>query len=180
MAVTAAGARDFLPRIVRAGLAIAGTYAILHLVIPAALGIDVVAALNRALAVASAALMNAAGFAVTRSDTVLTLHGASVVVTDDCNSVGAWLLVVGAMSALPSIPWRWRLAGMAASAVTLTLVNVVRISVLSYLRAEQPQWFGPVHEQMFPLVVVLVASACVVIWFTRVESAHHASTTMRL
>lgn len=123
--------------------------------------------------------MNALGFPVQQSGTLLTLYGASVVVTDDCNSIGAWLLVVGAMSALPSIPWRWRFGGMVASAVALTLVNVVRISVLAYLHAEQPEWFGPVHEQIFPLAVVLVASACVAVWFMRVESVHRSSMTMR-
>ncbi len=107
--------RDLLVRMLRAAAAIAAIYSFLYYLLPATTGLHLVALLNLALASASAMLMNTIGFAVTPSDTLLTLRGASVVVTNDCNGLGAWLFVVGAMSAMPAVAWPWRAAGMAAS-----------------------------------------------------------------
>jgi exosortase/archaeosortase family protein len=164
--------RDLLGRALRAGGAIAAIYSFLYFVLPATTGLNLVALLNLTLASASAMLMNTVGFAVTQSDTLLTLRGASVVVTNDCNGLGAWLLVVGAMSAMPAVAWQWRAAGMAASAFALSAVNVTRIATLCYLQAEQPAWFGPSHEQIAPLFVVLTACACFTCWIRGMEYAH--------
>ena len=157
--------RDLFVRGFRAFSAIALLYFFLYDLLPAATGVDLVALLDIGLATACAMLMNATGFAVTQSATHLTLHGASVVVTNDCNSLGAWLLVVGAMAAIPSVSWRSRAAGAAASAVALMVVNIGRISFLCYLQASRPVWFSAFHEQVAPLIVVLAASAFVAAWF---------------
>jgi exosortase/archaeosortase family protein len=82
--------------------------------------------------------------------------------------------VVGAMSALPAVPWRWRLFGLGASAIAISILNVVRIAVLCYLQAAQPSWFRPVHEQIAPMLVVLVASLCFVGWMRGLDYAHQS------
>ncbi len=161
--------RDLVRRALRAGGAIAVLYSFLYYVLPATTGVNLVALLNLALASASATLMNAIGFAVTQSATQLTFRAAAVVVTNDCNGLGAWLLVVGAMVAIPAVSWQSRAAGAAASAVALTSINVVRVSMLCYLQASRPLWFSTFHEQVAPLIVVITASACVAAWF------HHAA-----
>ncbi len=155
----------------RAVGAIAAAYATLHFVVPVAFDVNAIARLNLALATGGATLMNALGLAVAQSNTFLTFRGATVVVTDDCNGLGAWLLVVGAMSALPSISWLRRLLGMAAAALAISAVNITRIAILCYLQAERPLWFSPFHEQVAPLAVVLTASACFALSVRRVDVA---------
>ncbi len=150
----------------------AGGYAVLYLLLPDIFGLHPVARLNVALASASAMLLHTLGVTVAQSQTVLSLHGASVVVTDDCNGVGAWLLVVGAMAALPSIAWSRRLLGIVGSAIVLMAVNATRISMLCYLQATWPASFSTVHEQIMPLVIVLTAAACYAIWLRGVAHAH--------
>lgn len=127
--------------------------------------------LNLTLASASAMLMNATGLEVIQSATIPTFRGASVIVTDDCNGLGAWLLTVGAMSALPGIPTRWRIVGVTAAAVAISTVNIIRIAILCFLQAERPAWFAPFHEQIAPLVVVLTAFVCFTLWMRRFEHA---------
>ena len=163
--------RDLLGRVLRAGSAIAAIYSFLYYLLPATTGLNLVALLNLTLASASAMLMNTIGFAVTQSDSLLTFRSASVVVTNECNGVGAWLLIVGGMAALPSISWRWRLVGIAASAVIVSVVNITRIAMLCYLQAERPSWFGPFHEQIAPLFVVMTACACFTLWLRGLEYA---------
>lgn len=155
----------------RAAGAIAVTYAALHVVVPAVIGVNVIAQVNLVLATASATLMNAIGVPVVQAQTFLTFRGATVVVTDDCNGLGAWLLVVGAMFALPSIAWRWRLLGVAMAALAISAVNITRIAILCVLQAERPAWFSPFHEQIAPLAVVLTASACFALWLQRVNAS---------
>jgi exosortase/archaeosortase family protein len=151
---------------------IAGIYSFLHFVLPATMGLDSIALLNLTLASASATLMNLIGVAVVQSGTHLTFHGASLVVTNECNGLGAWLLIVGAMSALRAVPLQWRVLGMAASAVAVSALNVTRIAALCYLQAERPAWFGPFHEQIAPLLVVLTACLCLTCWTRTLEYAH--------
>jgi len=154
----------------RAALVIAAAYSALTFLLPA-VGIDPIARLNVLLASSSAFVMSAIGAGVVQSQTILTFRGASVIVTNECNGLGAWLLVVGAMSALPAVPWRWRLFGLTASAIAMSVVNIARIAVLCYLQAAQPTWFRPVHEQIAPMLVVLVASLSVVGWMRGLDYA---------
>ena len=155
---------------VRAGGVIAAIYAFLYVFLPAT-GIEPIARLNLALASLSAMLMNTLGLEVTQSGTLLTLRGASVVVTDECNGMGAWLLIAGAMGAVSGAAWQLRILGMAASALAVTAVNITRIVTLCYLQAERPMWFAPVHEQIAPLFVVLAAAACFAVWLRGLEYA---------
>ncbi len=163
--------RELALSIGRAAAVVGGIYVALHYLLPAATGITPIPFLNLTLASASALLMNATGFEVSQSATILTFRGASVIVTNDCNGFGAWLLTVGAMSALPAIPLAWRAAGMVAAALAISCVNIVRIAILCFLQAERPAWFAPFHEQVAPLVVVLTAFACFTVWMRSVEHA---------
>lgn len=174
--MTQLNGRDLIARALRAAGGIAVLYSFLYYVLPATTGLNLVALLNVTLASASAMLMNAIGLAVTQSNTLLTLGGASVVVTGDCNGLGAWLLVVGAMCAMPALSWRWRAGGMATSAAALMSVNIGRVSLLCYLQASRPLWFSTFHEQVAPLIVVIAASACVAAWFRlATEGVDHAA-----
>ena len=170
--MTSLNIRDLAPGVIRGAAVVAATYAALFLLMPTLTGVNPVSLLNLALASSSAFLMNLTGVAVAQSQAVLTLHGASVVVTNECNGLGAWLLIVGAMSALPGVAWRWRIAGMAASALVVSAVNVTRIAALCYLQAEQPAWFSPFHEQIAPLLVVLTAALCFACWIRGLDYAH--------
>jgi exosortase/archaeosortase family protein len=173
--MTSLDGRDLVVRALRAIGAIAVLYSFLYYALPAATGFDLVALLNLVLASNSAMLMNVLTFPVTQSGTHLILHGAEVVVTNDCNGLGVWFLVVGAMMAMPAVRWQSRVAGMAASGVALMSLNVVRISMLCYLQANRPLWFSTFHEQVAPLIIVIAASACVAAWFRRAAEADYAA-----
>lgn len=146
-----------------AAVAAAG-YLTLHVVIPSATAFHPLQALNLGLAVASEVALRLFQVPVTRIDTVLTLGPAAVIVTNECNAVGPILLLTGAIATLPGVPWVRRLAGIAAGALLLLALNVVRVAALVCVNAQVPAWFPLVHEQIAPLVIVLTGAAWFVTW----------------
>lgn len=153
-----------LPYLARALGFISSAWAILYLALPLGLAIDLPMALNVALAWASQAVLQGLGLSVARSGALLAMRDGAVRVADVCNGIGEWLLLAGAMFAVREPSWRHRMLGMVTGGLALCALNIARISLLLYLRADAPAWFGVAHEQFAPLAVVLAVLGCFAAW----------------
>jgi len=146
---------------------IASAWVLLYVAFPLGLALDLPMALNIALAWASGAVLQGLGLSVARSGALLAMGNGAVRVADVCNGVGEWLLLAGAMFAIPQAGWRHRLLGMVTGGLVLSTLNIARISLLLVLRADAPAWFGVTHEQFMPLAVVLAIVGCFFLWLRR-------------
>ena len=76
----------------------------------------------------------------------------------NCDASEIMILLVSAILACPGAPLRR--AGMAAvGVVAVVVVNVLRICSLYYVGVYRPNWFKPAHEEIWPLFLVVFASA---------------------
>lgn len=153
--------------------AIVGMYLSLYIFLPA-LGFDVPRWLNIELARGATTLLHASGFDVRRADHILTLRGSTLIVTNDCNAIGIWLLLTGAIIAVPRVELLARAAGMLGSAVLLSAFNIVRLAQLTYLNAYRPDWFSVVHEQIVPVVLLLFSVGLYLAWVRLAERSLRA------
>ncbi len=75
----------------------------------------------------------------------------------NCDAIEINILFVSAVLAFPA-PWRRRLAALAVGLTALVALNVLRISALYFVGVFAPARFAVVHEQVFPLLLVLAAA----------------------
>jgi exosortase/archaeosortase family protein len=76
----------------------------------------------------------------------------------NCDASEIMILLVSAIAAYPGLPLR-RLAAAALGIATVVCVNVLRICTLYYVGVYRPSWFKPVHEEVWPLLLVASAGA---------------------
>lgn len=75
----------------------------------------------------------------------------------NCDAIEINILFVSAVLAFPA-SWRRRAIALAVSLPTLIALNVLRICGLYAVGVRAPQYFAFVHEQVFPLLLVLAAA----------------------
>jgi exosortase/archaeosortase family protein len=83
-----------------------------------------------------------------------------------CSSLDAQALFAAAVCAFPVGP-RWKAIGLAAGLTLLTLLNLLRIAGLWWVGVHAPAYFDRVHEEVFPLLLVVAACACFGAWALR-------------
>lgn len=152
----------------RGAAAIGALYLLLYVGLPA-LRLDAPHALNLQLARGAALVLRGVGLDVRRAEHVLILQGSRLFVTNDCNSIGTWLLLAGAVFAAPRVHLLARLAGVIGMALALCVINVLRIAQLTYVNAYRPGWFGAIHEQIDPVFLILVSVALYLAWIQRAD-----------
>jgi exosortase/archaeosortase family protein len=156
------GAR-VLACVARGVAVVAGSYLLVYVVLPP-LGLDLAHALNLQLARGATTVLRLIGYPVQRSEHVLLLAGSRLIVNNDCNSIGTWLLLAGAVFAVPRVDLLARLAGVIGMAVALCAINILRIAQLTYVNAYRPDWFSAIHEQIDPVILILVSVALYLAW----------------
>ncbi len=121
----------------------------------------------------SSATARMAGFAlgilgagVSVQGTLLVAKDVSFQVVADCTPLAPVALVAGAMLAFPSSR-RAKLAGIAFSAVALSLVNLVRLVSLVYIGLYLPQWLEVSHLILWQAVMILTGIVLWLLWATR-------------
>lgn len=90
-----------------------------------------------------------------------------------CSSLDAQALYAAAVVAFPS-RWRAKLLGLLIGFVVLTALNMIRIASLYAIGANAPNAFDAVHEELFPLVLVLIACSCFAAWARWLPREAHA------
>lgn len=148
--------------------AILGLYLSLYTLLPA-IGWDLPPRLNVGLARGATTLLHAFGFDVRRAGHILTLRGSTLIVTNDCNAIGMWLLLTGAIIALPRVDLLARTAGVIGIAILLSVFNIVRLAQLTYVNAYRPGWFSVIHEQIDPVVLLVISVGLFLAWVRLAE-----------
>lgn len=87
-----------------------------------------------------------------------------------CDGVEAWLIVVSAFL-VAALPWRRRVAGALAGTLLIGGLNVARLVSLHQLALWRPEWFDVVHGMVWQSLMVVAASAFVLIWLRPGEDA---------
>ncbi len=88
---------------------------------------------------------------------------ANLEIVRGCDGAGVLFLVVSAIVAFPSA-WRRKLVGLLLGISLIYLINLLRISILYFVIAYQPDWFQLVHVYLAPTLMVLVG-CCYFAWW---------------
>jgi exosortase H (IPTLxxWG-CTERM-specific) len=117
----------------------------------------------------SGAALNLLGQDVQRQGTILRgIRGRRFAMNlrNGCNGVEAMLIFLAAVLAFPA-PWRARLAGLAAGAVAIQALNLVRVVALYFTGAYFPAWFDASHTVVWQTVVILFSVLLWILWANR-------------
>lgn len=88
---------------------------------------------------------------------------ASINVLYGCEGSDVLMLLVAALLVAP-VPWRARLAGLAAGAAFVFLVNQARLLALFYAYRSHRTWFGTIHGLLGPMGVVIAVATFFLAW----------------
>jgi exosortase family protein XrtM len=84
-------------------------------------------------------------------------------VVRSCSSLDAQALYAATVLAFPS-RGSTKLLGLVLGFIALTALNMVRIASLYFVGAHAPGAFDAVHEELFPIVLIVIACACFAGW----------------
>ena len=97
---------------------------------------------------------------------------ANLEIVRGCDGAGVLFLVVSAIIAFPSTG-RQKLIGLLLGISLIYLINLLRISILYFVIAYQPDWFQLIHVYLAPTLMVLVGCCYFAWWaFGATEKAH--------
>jgi exosortase family protein XrtM len=88
---------------------------------------------------------------------------ADLEIVRGCDGAGVLFLVASAIVAFPST-WRRKLIGLLLGISLIYLLNLLRISVLYFIIAYQPDWFLLVHTYLAPTLMIIVG-CCYFAWW---------------
>jgi exosortase H (IPTLxxWG-CTERM-specific) len=129
----------------------------------------VIVPFSRAIAVASAAILNAFGQHVTVSGVVLTAGSDAVSIQNGCNGIEAVVFLLAAILAFPAT-WRQRAVGLVAAVATIQILNLVRVVTLFLINKYKPNLFELFHLAVWQTVIGGAAIALFYVWTTRVHA----------
>ncbi len=108
---------------------------------------------------AGAMLLNLFGMSVSSSGDVIAGSGISVQVAGGCDGLEATALLLAAILVFP-LPFKFKWPGLLAGVLTLTVLNVIRISGLYLVKLHWPSGFDFMHIQgglyLFSFVTILL------------------------
>jgi exosortase H (IPTLxxWG-CTERM-specific) len=119
------------------------------------------------IAKASGVALRAIGQDVTRTGTMLRSPRFAVNIRNGCNGVEAMVILLAAMVAFPA-SWKARLVGLAAGAVAIQAVNLVRVVALFLTGSYLPRLFDTSHTVVWQTLVILAAVLIWIVWARRV------------
>jgi exosortase family protein XrtM len=88
---------------------------------------------------------------------------ANLEIVRGCDGAGVLFLVVSAIVAFPST-WRRKLTGLLLGTGLIYLLNLLRIIVLYFIIAYQPDWFLLVHVYLAPTLMIIVGCVYFAWW----------------
>lgn len=96
-----------------------------------------------------------------------TTNGFAVSIEAGCNGVEATLVLAAAILAFPA-SWRYKLLGLAAGAVAVQLLNVVRVISLFYIGQWNLAVFEWAHQYAWQALIMLDVLVVWLVWVRRV------------
>jgi exosortase/archaeosortase family protein len=104
----------------------------------------------------------------------LVAPGGGLVVLAGCEGVDVLLLLTAAMAVAP-MPWRARLAGLAAGTLLTFALNQARVVGLFYAFRADRELYASLHGVVTPLAMALAAGAFFVAWHARFARTRHSA-----
>lgn len=99
---------------------------------------------------------------------VISFNGFTVRIITECTALNSMALFASFVFARPA-PWRERVAGLIAGGAILTVVNLLRIAVVTVVGAEFPSFFEAVHVYLGQVVMVLLVIGLAMLWLRGVS-----------
>ena len=106
------------------------------------------------------------GEPVTTRGTLLSSPRFAVNIRNGCNGVETMLIFAAGVLAFPA-PWAARALGLAAGALLIQAVNLVRIVSLFFIGARWPAVFEDWHVVVWQAIVVLFGVVLWILWANR-------------
>ena len=114
--------------------------------------------------------INLFGGSTTVSGTLLISDNFVANIVAECTAIGPIILYIGAVVAYPASK-RAKLAGVAAGAVVLTAVNLVRIISLFWIGEAYPEYLDVAHLLVWQSAIILLAIIMWLLWAGRLSGA---------
>ena len=133
----------------------------------------VIVPFSRAIAIVSAALLNALGQHVIVSGVILTAGSNAVSIQNGCNGIEAVVFLVAAILAFPAT-WRQRAVGLVAAVGVIQILNLARVVTLFLINRYKPDLFELFHLAIWQTVIGGAAIALFYVWTTRVHATQRA------
>ena len=134
----------------------------------------VIVPFTAALARSAGAILSVLGEAVTVRGTVVGSPTFAVNINNGCNGVEAMLILLASIVAFPA-SLKARALGLALGAVSVQLLNEIRIVTLYLLGAYHPRVFDMFHTAVWQIVIIAAAILFFLAWSSRVVSSGLAS-----
>ena len=83
-----------------------------------------------------------------------------------CDGTDVALLLLAALLVSP-LRWRYRLLGMLAGLALVFVLNQLRVVGLFLALRTEPNWFGPLHSMLAPMLLVLGLGIFYLLWLRR-------------
>ena len=115
-------------------------------------------------------VINLFGGYTTVSGTLLISDNFVANVVAECTAIGPLILYIGAVVAYPASK-RAKIAGVAAGAVVLTGVNLVRIMSLFWIGEAYPEYLDVAHLLVWQSAIILLAIVMWLLWAGRLSGA---------
>ena len=125
------------------------------------------------IASVATSVINLLGEHVHRIGTVISGTGFAVDIKNGCNGVEATVFIAAAMIAFEA-PLKTRIIGIILGAVTIQLLNLVRIVSLYWIGVHRKEWFETFHLAVWQSVIFAVAILVFLQWTRRVQQTDAA------
>lgn len=119
--------------------------------------------LQRAVARAAAELARLTGGHAEVRGTQVLVRALTIDVNFECTGVYVLLILFTFLLAYPA-SWRARTAGVLVGAVGLSLINVLRISLLIRVATVRPDLFDYLHEYVWQGIFLVLVVAYAMLW----------------
>jgi len=128
--------------------------------------------LQEIMAAAVVAGANVLGAGARVNGSVIHAGQAALDINHECT--GVFVLLVYAMFVLAyPAPWSNRVGGIFLGTVVLTVVNIGRLILLTFVASRRPSWFGYLHEYFFQGLFIAILAFLASLWTEQVRRATH-------
>jgi len=117
-------------------------------------------------AIASGALLRAAGIGNERTGTVLEFGSGGLQIISECSAIYVLILFAAAVLAFP-VRWRARLWGLALGVPCILAINVLRLATLGVVVRYRADLLPFFHEYLWQVLFVLVVAVLYLVWIER-------------
>ena len=113
---------------------------------------------------------NLFGANATVDDTIIKTSHAALEINHECTGVFVLLVYSMFVLAYPA-PWAQRASGIVIGISVLTVVNLVRLSILTLIASHYPDWFPYFHEYFFQGLFIALLAFLASLWTEQVRRA---------